>query len=67
MFFKGYIPEQDDRNVVMSLNICNGERSIGFKNPNTGKTENSVVVKSQRDIDRFYSENKLMNTKKFKF
>ncbi|MCD8391382.1 MAG: hypothetical protein LUD03_06045 [Firmicutes bacterium] len=66
MFFKSYIPERDDRNVIMELNICTGEKTIGFKNPATGKTENAVIVRTQNDIESFYREYKLMNTKKFK-
>lgn len=68
MFFKksSYIPERDDRDVVMESSICTGEKTIGFRNPKTGVIEKAVVVHSNADIDDFYKTHKLMKTKKFK-
>ena len=68
MFFRKntYEAVRDDRDVVMESSICTGEKTIGFKNPQTGKTERSVVVRSPQDIDNFYREHKLIKTKEFK-
>ena len=68
MFFRknAYEAVRDDRDVVMESSICTGEKTIGFKNPQTGRTERSVVVRSEQDIDDFYREHKLIKTKEFK-
>ena len=68
MFFRRstYEAIRDDRDVVMESSICTGEKTIGFKNPQTGKTERSVVVRSMQDIDNFYREHRLIKTKEFK-
>ena len=57
---------RDDRDVVMESSICTGEKTIGFKNPQTGKIEKSVVVRNKKDIDNFYREHNLIKTKDFK-
>ena len=68
MFFKKntYEAVRDDRDVVMESSICTGEKTIGFKNPQTGRIEQSVVVRSRQDIDDFYREHRLIKTKEFK-
>ena len=68
MFFRKnrYEAVRDDRDVVMESSICTGEKIMGFRNPQTGKTECSVVVRSSRDIEDFYREHKLIKTKEFK-
>lgn len=57
---------RDDRDVVMESSICTGEKTIGFKNPETGKIEKSVVVHTKKDVDAFYKEHNLIKTKDFK-
>lgn len=68
MFFKKQKPEgiYPDDDVFTESSICSGEMLIGFKNKTTGKLENAVVVRDQSDIDGFYAEHKLINTKHFK-
>ena len=63
---KSYTPLRDDRDVVMESSICTGEKTIGFKNPKTGKTERAVAVRCEADIDEFYRRNRLIRNKKFK-
>lgn len=50
----------------MESSICTGETLIGFRNNDTGKLENAVVVRSQKDIDDFYIQNRLINTKNYR-
>ncbi len=68
MFFRKntYEAVRDDRDVVMESSICTGEKTIGFKNPATGRTEQTVVVRTARDIDDFYRKHKLIKTKEFR-
>ena len=68
MFFRKntYEAVRDDRDVSMESSICTGEKTIGFKNPQTGKIEQSVVVRGAQDIDDFYRTHKLIKTKEFK-
>lgn len=68
MFFKkkkSYSLRPDD-DVYMESSICTGETLIGFRNNDTGKLENAVVVRSQKDIDDFYIQNRLINTKNYR-
>ena len=68
MFFKksAYEALFDDCNVVMESSICTGEKTIGFKNPQTGRLEQAVVVRGAQDIDDFNRRHKLIRTKEFK-
>lgn len=63
---RSYTPLRDDRDVVMESSICTGEKTIGFKNPKTGRIEKAVAVRTEADIEEFYRENRLIRTKKFK-
>lgn len=68
MFFKKQKrpASRSDDDVYMESSICTGETLIGFRNKNTGKLENAVVVRSQSDIDDFYAEHGLINTKNYR-
>lgn len=68
MFFKksAYEAIRDDRDVVMESSICTGEKTIGFKNPETGRIEKAVAVRTEKDIEAFYREHRLIKTKEFR-
>lgn len=37
----------------LKCSICNGERVAGFKNIHTGKFEEVMFIKTDRDLDEF--------------
>jgi len=64
MFFKHSNKQQveivsSDYEIATEASICTGEKLIGLRNKHTGKLEKAVVVKSQKDIDDFYSKYKI--------
>jgi len=38
---------------VLKCSICNGEKIAGFKNLHTGKFEEVMLIKSEKDLDDF--------------
>jgi hypothetical protein len=38
---------------VIHCSICNGEQVAGFKNLETGKFEEVMLIKSEKDLDDF--------------
>ncbi|MCD7885250.1 MAG: aspartate dehydrogenase [Lachnospiraceae bacterium] len=38
---------------VLKCSICNGERVAGFKNRQTGKFEEVVCIKNDRELEEF--------------
>ena len=45
-----------DRSIqkpVIRSSICTGEKVAGFKNLNTGKFEDIMLIRDDRDMDRF--------------
>lgn len=40
---------------LLGAKICNGEQVAGFKDVNTGKIEEIMLIKSQADLDKFKS------------
>ncbi len=70
MFFKKKEPprgHRSDTGVEMESSICTGETLIGFRDQQSGKLEQAVVVRCQEDIDRFYIQNDLINTGRIKW
>lgn len=57
MFFKRKKQTQtyDRENLrpVLRCSICTGEQVAGFKNIRTGKFQEVVLIRSQRDLDDF--------------
>ena len=57
MFAKNKIVKQayDKENTipVLRCSICTGEQVAGFKNIHTGKFEDIMLIKDNKDLDRF--------------
>lgn len=47
-------PAHTQDEVGMETSTCTGEKLIGFKNKQTGRLEQAVIVRSRKDIDEFY-------------
>ena len=47
--------EYDRENLrpVLKCSICNGEQVAGFKNVRTGKFQEVMLVKGEKDLQRF--------------
>ena len=56
LFRKKTIVKSYDKNTkkpVIKASICNGEQIAGFKDINTGKMEEVMLIKSPADIESF--------------
>lgn len=45
--------DKENLQPVLRCSICNGEQVAGFKNHQTGKFEEIMLIRSQKDLDRF--------------
>lgn len=47
--------EYDQKNLrpILRCSICTGEQVAGFKNIHTGKFEEILLVRNQKDLDQF--------------
>ena len=45
--------DKDNQKPVIKASICNGEQIAGFKDINTGKIEEVMLIKSPADLDTF--------------
>lgn len=47
--------EYDKENLrpVIKCSICNGEQAAGFKNIHTGRFEEVMLIRSDRDLEKF--------------
>ena len=56
MFKKKFVAKSyDNENMrrVIKASICNGEQVAGFKNMNTGKIEEVMLIKTPEDLASF--------------
>lgn len=56
MFGKKPVVKQYDKEnskPVIKCSICTGEQVAGFKNIHTGKFEEVMLIKNNRDLDHF--------------
>jgi hypothetical protein len=56
MFKKRQVKKDYDRETqkpIIHCSICNGEQVAGFKNLQTGKFEEVMVIKSNKDLETF--------------
>jgi len=45
--------DKENFKPVLKCSICNGEQVAGFKNIHTGRFEEVMLIKSDRDLDEF--------------
>lgn len=45
--------DKENQIPVMKCSICNGERVVGFKDIHTGKFEEVLFVRNDRDLEEF--------------
>ena len=45
--------DKENQIPVMKCSICNGERVVGFKDIHTGKFEEVMFVRNDRDLEEF--------------
>lgn len=45
--------DKENKKPVIKSSICNGEQIAGFKDVNTSKIEEVMLIKSQADLDKF--------------
>lgn len=45
--------DKDSLKPILRCSICTGERVAGFKNIHTGKFEDIMLIKEDRDLKRF--------------
>lgn len=59
MFFKKKMEcntyDRDHQRPVIKASICNGEQVAGFKDIDTGKFEEVMLIKSAADLETFKS------------
>jgi hypothetical protein len=56
MFKKKIIKESYDKEnqkPILKCSICTGEQVAGFKNIHTGKFEDVMLIRDDRDLDEF--------------
>ena len=56
LFKKKFVAKSyDNENMkpVIKASICNGEQVAGFKDMNTGKIEEVIVIKTPEDLESF--------------
>lgn len=58
MFRKKTIPEEykydkENQKPVLKCSICNGEQVAGFKNLQTGKFDEVLLIQSEADLKEF--------------
>lgn len=45
--------DKENKKPVIKSSICNGEQVAGFKDIQTGKIEEVMLIKSQEDLEKF--------------
>lgn len=45
--------DKENQRPILKCSICNGEQVAGFKDIRTGKFEEVMFIRSQRDLDAF--------------
>ena len=45
--------DKENQIPILKCSICNGERVAGFKNIHTGKFEEVMFIKTERDLEEF--------------
>ncbi len=45
--------DQESLRPILRCSICTGEQVAGFKNIHTGKFEEVMLVRNQKDLDQF--------------
>ncbi len=45
--------DRDRKQPVMHISICTGETAVGFKDKETGKFEEVMLIKEERDLQEF--------------
>ena len=45
--------DKENKKPVIKASICDGEQVAGFKDINTGKIEEVMLIKNQPDLDAF--------------
>ena len=45
--------DQESLRPILRCSICTGEQVAGFKNIHTGKFEEILLVRNQKDLDQF--------------
>lgn len=45
--------DKENQKPVLKCSICNGEQVAGFKDVNTGKFEEVMLIRSKADLDNF--------------
>lgn len=45
--------DKEKKRPVLKCSICNGEQVAGFKDINTGKFEEVMLIRNERDLDIF--------------
>lgn len=53
-----------EKDVAVESSICTGETLIGFREKDSGRLQQAVVVRSEKDIARFYRQHHLRRTMK---
>ncbi|MDD3416229.1 MAG: aspartate dehydrogenase [Lachnospiraceae bacterium] len=59
MFGKKHQKEEFDKtgkHAVIHASICNGERVAGFKDDKSGKFEEIMLIRNDKDLDAFMEE-----------
>ena len=51
-----------EKDVAVESSICTGETQIGFREKDGGRLQQAVVVRSEKDIARFYRRHHLRRT-----
>ena len=47
------IYDKTGKQAILKCSICNGEQVAGFKDMTTGKFEEIMFIKSEKDLDEF--------------
>ena len=59
------LPEDEkftEKDVAVESSICTGETLIGFREKDSGRLQQAEVVRSAKDIARFYRRHHLRRT-----
>ena len=46
--------DRENQKPVIRSSICNGERVAGFRDKNTGKFTEIMLIRDNKDMDRFF-------------
>lgn len=45
--------DRENKRPVLKCSICNGEQVVGFKDVHTGKFEEVMLIRNERDLETF--------------